>query len=286
MSTGDTQSADNEIVRADDFRGKTTSLEAVTRAEVDIQISTAKRYPRSITTFLSRAKSIIASDPEIAAKCEYAKPGKDREGKPCLFRGPSVRLAEIVACTYQNLRVVTRVTNDDGKTITIQASVMDLENNYGFQFEHPVPVTYRNGGRFPDFLVALHIRIGTSIAKRNAIFNVVPGTLVSALLEESKRVAIGDGKVLPDQVEKALTYFSKQGIKPADVFALLGVDGAPDIGFGKLDLLRGYAQAITDGEMSLGDLFPAAKPAVKAEDAPKTRTEAVAAKLAKGKDSP
>src|SRR4051812_48501652 len=70
-----------------------------TRAEVDIQISTAKRYPRSIRNFKQQALEMATFDEETAEGCFYSLP---RGGKP--IEGPSARLAEIVLSAWGNVR--------------------------------------------------------------------------------------------------------------------------------------------------------------------------------------
>ena len=94
-------------------------LTAINRAEIDIQIATAKQYPRDIQSALNRIRSIATIDTETAEDCFYAL----RRGGS-LIEGVSVRLAEIIAGAWGNLRVQTRIVGNDGKMIT----AMDLES--------------------------------------------------------------------------------------------------------------------------------------------------------------
>src|SRR5437867_1005932 len=51
------------------------SIDAISplmRAEIDIQISTAKRYPRSIRRFQQEAQSMACLDEDTAAECMYS----------------------------------------------------------------------------------------------------------------------------------------------------------------------------------------------------------------------
>ena len=41
---------------------------------VDVQVATARRFPRSITSFIRRATEMATLTPEIAASCVYALP--------------------------------------------------------------------------------------------------------------------------------------------------------------------------------------------------------------------
>ena len=71
------------------------ALSLITKAEIDMQISTAKAFPRSLKNFMDKATSMVTLSEEIAESCIYSLPrgGKNREGV-------SVRLAEIVSATF------------------------------------------------------------------------------------------------------------------------------------------------------------------------------------------
>ena len=64
-----------------------SSLSLITKAEIDVQISTAKAFPRSMKMFLNRAESMATVSEDVAASCSYALPrgGKSLEanGKAC-----------------------------------------------------------------------------------------------------------------------------------------------------------------------------------------------------------
>jgi hypothetical protein len=69
----------------------------VNNQELDIQINTAKAYPRSVKSFLEEAKMLATANQETAASCFYSLPRKDKNGKQVQITGPSIRLAEIAA---------------------------------------------------------------------------------------------------------------------------------------------------------------------------------------------
>ena len=74
-------------------------LQAINRAEVDTQIATAKQYPRDIYGALNNIKTIATLDNSTAEDCFYAL---RRQGT--LIEGVSVRLAEIIAGAWGNMR--------------------------------------------------------------------------------------------------------------------------------------------------------------------------------------
>ena len=51
-----------------------SALEAISRAEVDMQIATAKRYPRDVSKVKQGMLSIATVDEETAAACFYTLP--------------------------------------------------------------------------------------------------------------------------------------------------------------------------------------------------------------------
>src|SRR5262249_12615088 len=56
-----------------------TALETLTRSELDVQITTARRYPRSLALFKSTALSLVRLDQATAASCYYTLPRRQRQ---------------------------------------------------------------------------------------------------------------------------------------------------------------------------------------------------------------
>src|SRR6185436_14130544 len=87
-----------EVLDYEDVTGSPLSvLETQTRGEIDMQISTAKKWPRSIKKFKETAAEMATLDEDTAAACIYALP---RDGKT--IEGPSARLAEIILSAWGN----------------------------------------------------------------------------------------------------------------------------------------------------------------------------------------
>ena len=86
-----------EVVdRAEIVRPADNAMELMERAQIDVQISTANRYPRSLTKFNERAKSMVSVDLETAESCIYRRPVGKEGGSMKYVEGESIRLAEIV----------------------------------------------------------------------------------------------------------------------------------------------------------------------------------------------
>ena len=148
------------------------SLSLITKAEIDVQISTAKAFPRSLKQFQDRAMSMATFSEEIAASCSYALP---RGGKS--LEGPSVRLAEIIVSSFGNIRSGARVIANDGKTITAQGICHDLETNNCVTVEVKRRITDKNGKTFNEDMQVVTGNAACAIAFRNAVFKVVPSAL-------------------------------------------------------------------------------------------------------------
>jgi hypothetical protein len=230
-------------------------LEQQTRGEIDIQIVTARRFPRSIRTFRDRAMEMATLTEDVAESCFYALP---RDGKT--VEGPSARLAEIVASAWGHMRIEGRVVGEDDRFVTARGTAWDLESNVAIAYEVRRRVTDKQARKFKDDMVGVTANAATSIALRNAVFKVVPSSYWRPIYQECRRVAVGDASTLADRRVKMLAYFQKMGVPEPRVLAQLGVKGVEDITLDHLATLKGLATAIKEGETTVDDAFAAAEP--------------------------
>lgn len=227
-----------------------TALELITKAEIDVQISTAKAFTRSITTFLQKATSIATVSEEVAQSCNYALP---RGGKT--LEGPTVRLAEIVCSTYGNIRSGARVIANDGKTITAQGICHDLETNNCVTVEVKRRITDSKGKTYNEDMQTVTGNAACAIAYRNAVFKVIPSALVSEVYEATKEVARGTAETLPKRRDKAVSYLTSLGVTEKQILDVLELKKIEDIDLDKLSVLRGMVTLIKNGESTVKDLF-------------------------------
>lgn len=160
----------------------TDTIGAIERAQVDMQITTARKFPRELSKVKARMLSFATLDEETAASCFYTLPAR-KGGNDKPIQGPSVRMAEIALASYQHVKAGSRIVGDDGKFITAQAVVHDLENNVAVSIEVRRRVTTKEGRRFGDDMIAVTGNAACSIALRNAVFRVVPRALISPVYE-------------------------------------------------------------------------------------------------------
>jgi hypothetical protein len=249
VSTVTPESPDMDTVEVLPSLGE--GLEARTRGEIDVQIVTARRFPRSIRTFKVTALEMVTLDEETAAACFYALP---RDGKT--VEGPSARLAEIVASAWGHMRVEGRPVGEDDRFITARGTAWDLQNNVAIAFECRRRITNKAGKRFSDDMIGVTANAASSIAIRNAVFKVVPSPFWRPLFIEARKVAVGDASTLADRRAKSLAAFQQMGVTQERVFGLLEVKGVEDITLDHLATLRGLFTAIREGDTTVDEAFP------------------------------
>lgn len=237
-----------------------SAVESMTRAEVDIQVSTAQRYPKHSTAeglvrFKKQAIALIESDREVAESCFYTLKRKDKEGNEKIISDGSIRLAEIVAAAYGNLHYGSRTIGDDGKFVTAQGVCWDLEANNRCSKEVVRRVTTSKGKRYGDDMVGMTMNSSQSLALRNAIFTIVPKGLTKSLLDLARTVARGTVSDLPKRRDNALKWFARQGIKEDVILKYLGKSKSDEIDLDDMETLVGVKTSIQDGHVTAANAF-------------------------------
>jgi len=237
-------------------------LTAREKAEIDIAVATAKRYPRSIKKSLSMALEMATLNEDVAESCFYSLKRKDnRTGETKFIEGPSVRTAEIMASAWGNLAVDTQITGEDDKFIYATATCRDLERNLTVRKQVRRRITTSEtkngpGRRYSDDMIAVTANAAASIALRNAVLSVVPGAYTKQVYDAAKAAAMGDSETLEKRRQKAIDYVRKANVSDERIFAALGVGGTEDISLEKLVQLRGMCTAIKDNETTVDEQFP------------------------------
>jgi len=68
---------ENEIIEAVEVQSVSVT-EAQNRSEIDVQVRTAKAYPRNVERSVQNVIAVISKDKELAQSCVYSLP---RSGK-------------------------------------------------------------------------------------------------------------------------------------------------------------------------------------------------------------
>ncbi len=261
----------NEIINV----SQSTMLEALNRSEVDMQIATAKAYPRDVKKSLERIKAMAKADEETANGCFYhLSRGGDE------INGVSVRMAEIIASCWGNLRVQSRIIGNDGRTITAQGVCHDLESNLAVSVEVKRKITGKNGQTFSEDMQVVTGNAACAIAFRNAVLKVVPKAITQGVINEVQEEAKKNIDLAKNR-QQCVVYFVSLGVAETQLFEFLGINTMEEITADMIMNLRGIATAIKEGTTTVQETFvkpadekaAAAKAKEKAEDA-KKRAEA------------
>lgn len=219
------------------------------KAAIDVQIATAKNYPRNVQRAISNSIAIVTLDSETASTCTYSLP---RGGKP--ITGPTVHLAKILAQNWGNLRVEAKVISVDKTQITSQAIAFDLENNLAIKVEVKRSIVGRSG-RFNEDMIVVTGNAANAIALRNAILAVIPRGIVDKVYREATRTITGD---LSDETKliakrkKVLDGFANTyGVPEREVLNAIGKAAVEHITQEDLVVLIGIGQAIKDGDTTI-----------------------------------
>jgi hypothetical protein len=229
---------------------ESSTIALLNKSEIDQQIATAHKYPRSIKRFRDETLQLVTLNESVAAECIYSLPRGNKT-----IEGATARFAEVVASAWGNSRAGARVVNDQGSFVTAQGVFHDLERNVAITYEVQRRITDKNGRRFSDDMIVVTANAACSVALRNAILKGVPKALWSDMYDAARRTVMGDFKTLANRRADALTTFVKYGVTEQQVFDVLNVAGVEDITLEHLVTLRGMLTSIKDGDTTPEELF-------------------------------
>lgn len=233
-----------------DFSTSELSVSRIDDKSVDMQVSTAHKYPRKIDALKQRAMTLATMSADIAEMCFYVL---ERGGERIV--GPSVRLAEIMASCWGNLRVESTIIDIDKKFVTVRGIAWDLEANIAFSTETRRRITTKDGKRFNDDLIAITANAACAIAVRNVVFKVIPLAIVQPIFEKARKVAIGDKTTIQVRRDSMIAAFAKIGVAKEMVLAKLKKEKVEDIGLDDLEHMIGLFTAIRDKETTIENAF-------------------------------
>lgn len=228
---------------------------AINSVEIDMQIATAKKYPRKLEVCKERFLMMATVDIDTAKKCFYSKPVDD---KGTLAVGPSIRMAEIAVNVFGNIRYGARIIEESEKWIKVQGMCIDLENNLAYTTDISRSIWSEKGKyRYSQNLIQTTTKAAMAIALRDAVFKVVPMGYFKAEMDQVKAMATGknSGKPLAERIKNAFTYFKNLGITENQILECLKVRSKEEIGEDHLETLIGLSTAIEDKEVTAEEAF-------------------------------
>lgn len=241
---------------------QTGTISEINKTEIDIQIATAKQYPRDIKKSLSQILAYATMDEDTARDCFYALKNGDGDDTS-LIEGLSVRLAEIFVFSWGNLRVATRIVGNDGKTITAQGICHDLETNVAVNVEVKRRITNDEGQTFSEDLQVVTGNAASAIAFRNAVFKVIPKAVTKKVIAEILKVAIGDDTGAAQRRSTLIKWFENKGVTLDEILSYIKAESIESIGARKLLTLQSTANAIKEGTTTIHETFKRKKKTVK-----------------------
>jgi hypothetical protein len=240
---------DTDLLRQID---KTTMVADLQRAEIDIQVATAHKYPRSLTKVSRNIKSLATISRSAAEECMYALP---RGNKP--ITGPSIRLAEIVFSQWGNCRGGARVVHVDKQNGFVEAEGIfhDLETNSATTKRVRRRIFDKNGRCFNDDMILVTGNAACSIAFRNAVIGGVPKAIWDEAYQAALATMKGDIKTLPERREQALKAMAAFGMTADQVWKVLGIHGERECGLEQLVILGGMHNSLREGDITVEALL-------------------------------
>jgi hypothetical protein len=170
--------------------------------------------------------------------------------------GESIRLAEIVAATYQNLRVGAIITDVTPRQVKAVGIAHDLEGNYAVRAEVVESTVDKHGNPFSERMRLVVAKAAQSKAMRDAIFRVVPKSLCKPVTNTAKQIALGEGLTMDQRRANAQEWITRLAVDPERVWNALGVGGVEELGTEELLLMAGLKTAIADNDISIDEAFP------------------------------
>lgn len=238
-----------------------SALEALERASIDVQVATAHRYPRSLEKSRERALSMATIDEDTAESCIYRRPvGKKKNDAGQWVQeyaeGASIRLAEIVAASYGNLRVAARIIEQTDRFVKCEGVAHDLESNYAGKSEGFEPTVKSDGSPYSEGMRAVVAKACLAKAYRDAVFKVVPRALFKMVYDKAQEISAGTSRPIEQRRVKAKAWLNSLRIDEGRVFAALGIKGWSEVGNEQLLILTGLKTAIIDKDTTVEEAFP------------------------------
>lgn len=262
----------------------TEALQAVTSAEIDKQIATAKMYPRDVMAAVNEMQQLALFDEETAESCFYHLERRAKDGSMTIIEGPSIRLAEIAAASWGNLRIATRIVGNDGRMVTVEAVAHDLQKNVASSKQVARSIMTKNGQTFSADMQVITINAASSLARRNAIYDVVPKVYVNKLVAQCQEFVKGQAVTgLRDKVQKIVKAFAKYGVTPELICLKMEVSNIDEITPEMVVRLVGIGNSLKDGQTTVEEEFPQLRGEQKPSKMQEAAEKAVEKMKSKGK---
>ena len=258
-------------------------MDAIEKANVDVQVTTAKQFPRNVTRAIQNSIVMATIDPETAQMMRYALP---RGGKP--ITGPSVHLAKLIVSNWGNVRAEAKVVQITDSQVVSRGTCWDLENNVATAIEVRRNIKGKNGQRFSDDMITVVGNAANSIAFRNAVFSVIPKAVTDKVYRAAQECITGDlsdeAKLLQKRTNCLKFFNDEYGITEEEVIKLCGKQTVNQIKADEIALMLGIYQSLKDGDTTVEEVMEPIRKEKKKDDIAAAAAEAATQGKAKKKD--
>ena len=229
-------------------------MDAIEKANVDVQVATAKQFPRNITRAIQNSIVMSTIDPDTAQTMRYALP---RGGKP--ITGPSVHLAKLIVSNWGNIRAEAKVVQITDSQVVSRGTCWDLENNVATAIEVRRNIKSKNGQRFSDDMITVVGNAANSIAFRNAVFSTIPKAVTDKVYKAAQECITGDlsdeAKLLQKRTNCLKFFNDEYGITEEEVIKLCGKQTVNQIKADEIALMLGIYQSLKDGDTTIEEVL-------------------------------
>ena len=258
-------------------------MDAIEKANVDVQVLTAKQFPRNVTRAIQNSIVMATIDPDTAQMMRYALP---RGGKP--ITGPSVHLAKLIVSNWGNVRAEAKVVQITDSQVVSRGTCWDLENNVATAIEVRRNIKGKNGQRFSDDMITVVGNAANSIAFRNAVFSVIPKAVTDKVYRAAQECITGDlsdeAKLLQKRTNCLKFFNDEYGITEEEVIKLCGKQTVNQIKADEIALMLGIYQSLKDGDTTVEEVMEPIRKEKKKDDIAAAAAEAATHGNAKKKD--
>lgn len=222
-------------------------------AMLDVQVATAKQYPRSIQHFQSDLESWCTLDRDTAMECFFDIP---RGGKRVI--GPSVRFAELVCAAWTNIIVDTSIVAEERDHVIVSATCRDLQRNIAQRAQVRRSIVDSKGRRYKADMIQQAVQAASAIARRNAIFQVVPRALWAPKWEKARALALAGekGESFQQKRQRILNGLKESGCVTAHIKHAMGGKDPKDLSADDVLVLELAMRRITANESTPESEFP------------------------------
>lgn len=229
-------------------------VDAVERANIDLQVATAKKYPRDARKSIDSSVVMATMTQEVAESCGYAL---TRSGK--LITGPSVNLAKIIAHNWGNLRIEAKVVRRTDTEVISRGTCWDLETNVAASFEVSRSIIDSKGKRYSNDMCVVTGNASNSIAFRNAVFAVIPKPIIDRVYQAAQSMITGDlsdaDKLLKKRTSIINRFKNDFAITESEVIQICGKQTINQINASEIVVLLGILQSLKDGDTTVKELM-------------------------------